>query len=69
MISKPDKTGVYHKYGAEMDYMKNVSGIERHRIKRHRIKRLSDWNFNVFVVRAEETVIKAIENMKKGVKS
>ena len=63
MTSKPDKTGAYHKYGAEMDHMKNVSGIEL-----YRIRQLSGWDFSLCVVLARETVIKAIENMKKGVK-
>ena len=63
MISKPDKSGVYQKYGAVMNHKKNVSGIEL-----YRIRQLSDWDFSVCVVLARETVIKAIENMKKEVK-
>ena len=64
MISKPDKTGVYQKYGAVMNHKKNIPKIEL-----ERIQRLSNWDFGLCVVRAQETVIKAIENMKKGVKS
>ena len=63
MTSKPDKTGVYQKYGAVMNHKKNIPKIEL-----DRIRQLSDWDFSVCVVLARETVIKAIENMKKGVK-
>jgi hypothetical protein len=63
MISKPDKTGVYEKYGAEMNHKQNITKNEL-----ARIVQLSFWDFHIYVVLAKETVIKAIENMKKGVK-